>query len=259
MNGTLATAATGLNAFDTKMQFISNNLANSQTTGFKQSSPEFATLLTINVRQPSSANGAASAGLQIGTGVGVVGTTTDFSQGQPTQTSKPLDLMINGDGFVPVVKDDGTRLYTRSLALMVNADGLLSTSDNMLVDPEITIPQNAESIKITPSGKIEVKLAGDTDSTEIGQLQLVKFMNNNGLQKVSGTYFQKNVSTSGDEIIGDPNSEGFGSVMQGFLEGSNVSATKELVSMIETQRGYEQISKTMTAASDMMKTLNQSV
>lgn len=259
MNGTLATAATGLNAFDTKMQFISNNLANSQTTGYKQSSPEFATLMTINVRQPSNAGGAASAGLQVGTGVGVIGTTTDFSQGQPMQTGKPLDLMINGDGFLPVTKEDGTRLYTRSASLIVNADGLLSTGDNMLVDPEITIPQNAESIKITPDGKIEVKLAGDTDTTEVGQLQLVKFMNNNGLQKISGTYFQKNVSTSGDEITGDPNVDGFGSIMQGYLEGSNVNATKELVAMIETQRGYEQISKTMTASSDMMKTLNQSV
>ncbi|MGR5365747.1 flagellar basal-body rod protein FlgG [Photobacterium damselae] len=259
MNGTLATAATGLNAFDTRMQFISNNLANSQTIGFKQSSPEFATLMTINVRQPSNAGGAASAGLQVGTGVGVIGTTTDFSQGQPIQTGKPLDFMINGDGFLPVTKDDGTRLYTRSASLIVNADGLLSTADNMIVDPEITIPQNASSIKITPNGKIEVQLSGDTDVTEIGQIQLVRFMNNNGLKKISGTYFQKNVSTSGDEITGDPNADGFGSVMQGYLEGSNVNATKELVAMIETQRGYEQISKTMTASSDMMKTLNQSV
>ena len=259
MNGTLATAATGLSALDTKMQFISNNLANSQTTGFKSSTPEFATLMTINVRQPSSVGGASSAGLQVGTGVGIAGTSTDFSQGQPMQTGKPLDVMINGDGFIPVMKDDGTRLYTRSCSLIVNADGMLSTSDNMLIDPEISIPQNAESIKITPSGKIEVKLSGDTDTTEIGELQLVKFMNNNGLQKISGTYFQKNISTSGDEINGTPNADGFGSLMQGYLEGSNVNATKELVAMIETQRGYEQISKTMTASSDMMKTLNQSV
>ncbi|ELP6119118.1 TPA: flagellar basal-body rod protein FlgG [Vibrio vulnificus] len=259
MNAALFTAKTGLEAQNARLQSISNNIANAETDGFKASRPEFAALMSINVQAASSAEGAATGGLQVGTGVGIVGSITDFSQGHAKQTDRTLDVMIEGDGFLAVNKEDGTRLFTRGRTLVVDQEGRLSTSDNYKLSPEISIPDNATKIQFNPNGQVMVKTADSDELTEVGQLEIVKFANVNGLTHVSGGYYQKNIDTSGDELIGIASEDGFGSIRQGFLETSNVNTVNELVDMINAQRGYEMASKAVKASSETMKTLNNSI
>lgn len=259
MNGALLSAQTGLEAQNMRMQFISNNLANAETSGYKAAKPEFAALMAIKVREPSGTEGAASGGLQIGTGVQTLGSVTDFSQGVPVETSRALDIMIDGDGFIPVIKDDGTRMFTRGGTFAIDADGRIVTMDNYALDPEVSIPDNAESITILKNGTIEVKTSDADELTEVGQIEIVKFLNPNGLRTVAGGYYQKLIDTSGDELIGTASEDGFGSIMQGYKEASNVNTISELVNMINAQRGYEQNAKAMKAAGDMMSTLNNAI
>ncbi|MCY9860973.1 flagellar basal-body rod protein FlgG [Vibrio coralliirubri] len=259
MNGALLSAQTGLEAQNLRMQFISNNLANSETTGYKSTSPEFAALMTLRVREPSASEGAASGGLQVGTGVQTIGSVTDFSQGAPVETKRSLDIMINGDGFIPVVKEDGTRIFTRGGSFNIDADGRIVTLENYALDPEISVPDNAEAVMIAKDGVVEVKTADSDEMTEIGQLEIVKFLNQNGLRILEGGYYEKVVDASGDEMIGTADEDGYGSFMQGYKEASNVNTITELVNMINAQRGYEMSAKAMTAAGDMMSTLNNAV
>lgn len=259
MNGALLTAQTGLEAQDLRMKFIANNLANAETTGYKASSPEFAALMTIKIREPSGTEGAASGGLQVGTGVKTLGSVVNFTQGSPVETSRELDIMIDGDGFLPVLKEDGSRLFTRGGALTLDSEGRIVTMDNYTLDPEIIIPENTETISFNQNGVVEVKTSDSDELIEIGQLEIVKFLNPNGLRLSGGGYYEKIIDTSGDELIGTPSEDGFGAIMQGYTESSNVNSISELVNMINAQRGYEMNAKSMKAAGDMMSTLNNVV
>lgn len=259
MNGALLSAQTGLEAQNLRMQFISNNLANAETSGYKASRPEFVALMTMKVREPSAADGAASGGLQVGTGVQTLGSVTDFSQGAPVETKRALDIMLDGEGFIPVVKEDGTRLFTRGGTFNLDQDGRIVTMENYALDPEVSIPDNAEGIVINKDGVIEVKTADADELTEVGQIEIIKFLNPNGLQSVAGGYYEKLIDTSGDEIVGTASENGFGSIMQGYTESSNVNTITELVNMINAQRGYEMNAKAMKAAGDMMSTLNNTM
>lgn len=259
MNGALLTAQTGLEAQNLRMQFISNNLANAETTGYKASNPEFAALMTMKIREPSGSEGAASGGLQVGTGVQTLGSVTNFTQGAPVETKRALDIMIDGDGFIPVAKDDGTRLFTRGGTFNIDADGVLVTLDNYALDPEVSVPDNTESITINKDGTIQVKTPDSDELTEVGQIEIVKFLNPNGLRTLAGGYYEKIIDSSGDEITGTPSEDGFGTIMQGYKESSNVNTITELVNMINAQRGYEMNAKAMKASGDMMSTLNQTI
>ena len=259
MNGALLSAQTGLEAQNLRMQFISNNLANAETSGYKTSAPEFAALMTMRLREPSGTEGAATGGLQVGTGVQTLGSVTNFSQGAPIETKRSLDVMINGDGFIPVVKEDGTRLFTRGGTFSLDADGRIVTMDNYALDPEISIPDNAESVTIGKNGIIEVKTPDSDELSEVGQIEIIKFLNPNGLRVLAGGYYEKVIDSSGDEIIGTASEDGFGSIMQGYKESSNVNTINELVNMINAQRGYEMNAKSMKAAGDMMSTLNGAI
>lgn len=255
MNGALLTSKTGLEAQNLQLQFISNNIANAETKGYKATRPEFASLMTVSLREPSSSEGSAIGGLQVGTGVRAVGSITDFSQGQPVGTERTLDIMIQGEGFLPVITEEGDRMYTRNGALLVDEEGRLSTVDNYILDPEIVIPENTEAIEFDREGIVSVITTDDDEAIELGQIELVRFINNNGLKHIDGGFYTR-TETSGDEIVGYPNQEGFGSILQNYLEGSNVNTIDQMVKMITAQRGYEMSSKAMSAANSTMQSLN---
>ncbi|CAH7369850.1 flagellar basal-body rod protein FlgG [Vibrio chagasii] len=256
MNSTLYTAKTGLSAQDLKLTYIANNIANSETTGFKAQRPEFAALMTKKIREPSASEGAAGGGLQIGTGVQAVGTITDHSQGQIIETQRQYDLMIQGDGFFKVIKDDGTELYTRNGTFMVNEDGDLATFNNYLLEPSIAVPDNATSIIIDRMGVVTALYSDDAEGDEIGEIELYKFINPNGLLQLDGGTYAMTES-SGDEIAGTPDEDGFGYLMQGYVEGSNVDTISEMVNMISAQRTYDMASKSLQSANQTMQQLTQ--
>ncbi|MDK9793910.1 flagellar basal-body rod protein FlgG [Vibrio sp. D431a] len=256
MNATLYAAKTGLSAQDLKLTYIANNIANAESTAYKAQRPEFAALMSKKVREPSATEGAAAGGLQIGSGVQAVGTVTDFSQGIVQETKRKYDLMIQGDGFFKVIKEDGSELYTRNGAFMVNEDGDLATHDNYLLEPSINIPDNATSVEIDRKGKVLVRYSDNPEGEELGEIELYKFINPNGLLQLDGGMYAATES-SGDEIAGIGDEDGFGYLMQGYLEGSNVNTINEMVAMITAQRAYDSSSKALQAANQTQQQLTQ--
>jgi flagellar basal-body rod protein FlgG len=254
----LNSAATGMRAQQLEIDTISNNLANVNTTGFKKSRTEFQDL----IYQTLKAVGASSSGLdtspaevQVGHGTRTIATQKDFSQGEPVPTENPLDLNISGVGFFQVYMPDGTLAYTRDGSFKLSADGLLVTSDGYAMEPEIMLPQDTASISIDTEGLVSVILIGETEPQEVGQIELARFMNPAGLTNLGQNLFQP-TAASGDPIVGAPGSQGFGTVMQGYLEGSNVSVVEEMVNMIVAQRAYEINSKAIKTAEDMLAVAN---
>lgn len=258
MNGSLLTSKTGLQAQDLQLQFISNNIANASSSAYKASRPEFAPLLAVNVRETSTADGAASGGLMVGTGVKAVGSVVDFGQGQAILTDRETDIMIQGEGFFKVTNEDGDEFYTRNGSFIVNEDGELSTISNYILEPAIDIPEDAETITFNRDGTIVVKSTDNPEGEEVGQIELFKFMNNNGLRQLDSGLYQA-TDTSGDEIAGIPDADSFGYVLQGYVEGSNVDTVTEMVNMISAQRNYEMASKSLEASNTLMQQLNQIV
>ena len=261
MTQALWIAKTGLDAQQTRMAVVSNNLANVNTTGFKQSRVVFEDLLYQTVRQPggqTSQDTELPSGMNLGTGVRVVATEKLFSQGSILQTDNALDVAIKGRGFFQVLMPDGDIAYTRDGSFQRNSQGELVTASGYVVQPGINIPDGAQTITIGGDGVVSVKLAGIPTPTQVGTLETVDFINPVGLQPIGENLFIE-TSASGAAQAGTPGLNGLGSLAQGALEGSNVNVVSELVNMIETQRAYEMNSKAISTSDQMMQYLNNNL
>jgi flagellar basal-body rod protein FlgG len=257
----LHVARTGLEAQDTRMRVIANNLANIATTGFKRDRANFATLAYQDNRvagQQSSSETAYATGLNLGTGVGIQSTTSITTQGTLANTSNPLDLALDGEGFFQVQLPGGRLAYTRAGNFTRSAEGSLVTSQGYAVQPQITIPEGASAISIGPDGTVSANPAGSSEPTELGQLTLASFANPAGLQAL-GDNFLGETAASGAAQTGAAGEGGRGSIRQGMLEASNVNVVEELVDMIETQRAYEVNSKLISAVDEMLRNANQTL
>lgn len=261
MTSALQIARSGLDALDARMKTISNNLANVNTTGFKRDRANFATLMyqvTRPAGAPAGGDAQYAAGLGTGTGVRVAGTERIHTQGAAVQTDNALDLSVDGAGFFAVTRPDGTIAYTRDGAFKPDGNGRVVTAGGDRLTPEITLPDGASAITIATDGTVSVTLSGQTAPTELGQIQLTRFLNPAGLLPIGDNLYTESAG-SGPAQQGAPNADGIGSIRQGSLEGSNVSTVQELVDMIETQRAYEVNSKVINAADEMARTINQNV
>ena len=261
MNQGLWVAKTGLEAQQTRMAVVSNNLANVNTTGFKQDRAVFEDLLYQNIRQSggqSSQDTLLPSGMNLGTGVRVVATEKLFTQGSVVQTGNAMDVAINGRGFFQVLKPDNEIGYTRDGTFQINAQGEIVTSSGYVVQPGITIPDGAQSVTIGTDGVVSVKLAGQPTPTQIGSLEIADFINPVGLQAVGENLYIE-TAASGSAQPGTPGLNGLGSINQGALEGSNVNVVSELVNMIETQRAYEMNSKAISTNDQMMQYINNNL
>lgn len=261
MHAALYVSKTGLAAQDMQLTTISNNLANASTVGFKRDRVVFEDLLYQIQRQPgaqSTADTQLPSGLQLGTGVRVVGTQKQFTEGNMQVTEQPLDVAINGRGFMQVQRPDGTVAYTRSGQLHLDGEGQVVNADGLLIEPSITIPENTETITIGSDGVVSVSIAGEADVTIVGNIQTVDFVNPAGLQAIGGNLYLETAS-SGDPITGTPGENGLGEVRQGMLENSNVDIVEEMVNMITTQRTYEMNSKVVSTADQMLQFLSQNI
>lgn len=261
MNSALWVAKTGLDAQQTRLSVISNNLANANTTAYKRSRAVFEDLLYQNVRQvgsQSTENTKLPSGLMLGTGVRTVATEKNHSQGNMIQTENNLDLAIQGRGYFQILQPDGSLAYTRDGSFQVNEVGELVTAGGYQVQPAITIPNNAQSIAIGSDGVVSVMLQGSAAPTQIGSIQLADFQNPAGLQPMGENLYAE-TAASGSPQNGTPGLNGLGSVVQGALESSNVNAVKEMVELIETQRAYEMNSKAISTADQMLQYVNNNL
>jgi flagellar basal-body rod protein FlgG len=261
MNSALWIARTGLDAQQTRLSVISNNLANANTTGYKASRAVFEELLYQNVRQSgaqSSEDTQLPSGLMIGTGVRTVATVKNHGQGNMVNTENALDLAVQGRGYFQVLRPDGTLGYTRDGSFQVDAQGQLVTAGGFQVQPTITIPTGAQSVTIGSDGVVSVAIAGSATPTQVGNLQLADFPNPGGLQAAGENMFLE-TAASGAPQVATPGLNGVGTIVQGALESSNVNSVKELVELIETQRAYEMNSKAISTADSMLQYLNNNV
>jgi flagellar basal-body rod protein FlgG len=261
MNSALWAAKTGLDAQQTRLAVVSNNLANVNTTGFKKGRAVFEDLLYQNVTQVGGATSQdtqAASGLSLGTGVRVVATEKNFTQGALNQTNNPLDLAIDGRGFFQVLMPDGSLAYTRSGDFQLNNQGQIVTSAGYVLQPGITIPSGAQSVTIGRDGTVSVVQAGQSTPTQLGNIQLVDFANPAGLQP-RGENLLTESAASGNAQSGTPGLNGLGVLSQAFIEGSNVNVVEEMVNMIETQRAYEMNTKAIQTADQMLQYLSSNV
>ncbi len=250
---------TGLDAQQTKMDVIANNLANQSTNGFKRARPVFEDLLYQTLRQPgaqSSQQTQLPSGLQLGTGVKPVATESIFTQGALQQTDNQLDVAVDGQGFIQVLLPDGTTAYTRDGAFQKDINGQLVTSSGYVVQPAITIPPNALNITIAPDGTVSASVPGAVAPLQIGNIQLANFIHPSGLQKRGENLYMETAS-SGTPNQNAPGTNGLGLLRQNFVETSNVNVVEELVSMIQTQRAYEMNSKSIETSNQMLQKLAQ--
>jgi len=261
MNGALWTAKTGLDAQQTRMQVISNNLANTNTTGFKRDRAVFQDLIYQNVRQPgaaSSENTLLPSGLSLGTGVRVASTEKLFSQGNLSRTEDPFDLAIQGRGFFEMQMPDGSLAYTRDGSFQLDAEGRMVNASGFGLSAGIQIPAAATGVTIGRDGTVTATQATTGGSQQLGVIPVVDFINPAGLQSLGGNMFAE-TGASGAPLSGIPGSGGLGSLEQGSVETSNVNVVEELVSMIETQRAYEINSKAITTVDGMLQYINNNL
>ena len=252
---------TGLSAQDTNLTTISNNLANVSTTGFKRDRAEFQDLLYQIRRQPggqSSQDSQLPSGLQLGTGVRVVGTQKIFTQGSLQTTEQPLDLAINGRGFFQVLLPDGTVSYSRDGSFHLNSDGQVVTSNGYALEPAIVLPNEVRTFNVGEDGTVSVTIAGNPQPQIVGNLQTADFINPAGLEAIGNNLFLETAS-SGAPQVGTPGLNGLGVMLQNTLENSNVSVVEELVNMITTQRAYEMNSKVISTADQMLGFISQNL
>jgi flagellar basal-body rod protein FlgG len=252
-------AKTGLDAQQTQLDVISNNLANVSTNGFKQSRAVFQDMLYQTLRDPgaqSSEQTQLPTGLQIGTGVKPVATERIFTQGNIQQTGNALDVAIQGAGFLQVLMPDGTTAYTRDGSMQTNAQGQLVTLTGYPIQPSITIPNNATAITISADGVVSVNTPGNVNASTVGTLQLANFINPAGLNSLGQNLYQE-TAASGTPTTNPPGTNGIGTLAQGYVETSNVDVAEQLVDMIQTQRAYELNSKSISTSDQMLQALTQ--
>ena len=256
----LSIASTGMLAQQTNVEVIANNLANMNTTGFKEQRAEFQDLLYQNVMTPGAQTSDQSTyapnGIQIGAGVKTAATYRITTQGDLTSTSNPYDVAIQGSGYFGIQQADGTIGYTRAGNFSLSPQGQLVTQDGMVVQPGIAIPANTLSVAINAQGQVNATVAGNATPQTVGQLELTRFPNEAGLNAVGGNMFLE-TAASGSPQAGVPGSPGFGTIQQGYLETSNVNSVDEITALITAQRAYEMNSKVITAADQMLQQTSQ--
>lgn len=251
-------AGTGMQAQQTNVEVISNNIANMTTTGFKRRRAEFQDLIYQNLRRVGSNSSDTGtivpSGAQVGLGVNTAAIYRISEQGNLQQTSNSLDVAIQGTGYFQVTLPSGEIAYTRDGTFGLSPDGQIVTADGYVVLPGITIPTNAQSVTINADGEVQVTYAGQTVPATVGQLQIAAFPNEAGLD-AQGSNLLLQTAASGNPVTGNPNSPGFGSLMQGYVETSNVNVVTEITNLITAQRAYEMNSKVITACDQMLSTL----
>ena len=256
----LHTAATGMMAQELNVQVISNNIANLRTTGFKRQQAHFQDLLYENFRRAGSTtsdqNTQVPAAIEIGSGVKTAGTARVMIQGNLTSTEKEYDVAIRGEGFFKIRMPDGRTAYSRDGSFDLDSQGQLVTRDGYLVDPGITVPQNATAVTISGAGAVQATLPGQTQPQVLGQIQLARFINKSGLESLGDNLFVE-TPASGPALDGNPGSEGFGNLQQSYLEEANVNAVTEISSLIAAQRAYEMNARIITAADQMLSSTTQ--
>jgi flagellar basal-body rod protein FlgG len=248
-------AATGMGAQETQLEGISNNIANANTVGYKRERVEFQDLLYQTIKAPGAPTGAttmAPTGLQIGTGVRVVGTARNFEQGALQNTNNPLDVAIEGNGFFVVQQADGNPAYTRAGSLQKDGNGQIVTSEGLPLDPPITIPEGTVDLMIGADGTVSATVGGESAPVELGKLTIATFVNPAGLRAI-GHNLLVATPASGEPQVGDPGSDGRGALLQGSLEQANVEIVEEMIGLIAAQRAYEINSKVITTADDMLR------
>jgi len=251
------TAATGMEAMQTNLDNVANNLANVNTTSYKKSTAEFQDLFYQTVRAPGtavSADTTTPTGVQVGVGVKTASVHKEFSQGASKPTNNPMDMLINGDGFFAMQKETGEIVYSRDGAFKIDAQGRMMNSQGHLLQPPITVPPNTAGITISPTGVVTAK-DNEGRTNQIGQIEIVNFVNAAGLAALGGNQYQA-TDASGAPIQGTPGTNGLGVLEQGHLEASNVNVVNEMVNMIQAQRAYEMNSKVMQAADQMLQVSN---
>jgi flagellar basal-body rod protein FlgG len=255
----LYSAASGMNAQQMTVDNIANNLANANTAGFKMRRSHFQDLIYETMSQPGASAGAQSAipvGLQLGLGTRAVSNEIILTQGNFTQTDNPLDVVIQGKGFFQIRRQNGETAYTRAGSFKIDRDGNLVTADGDFLEPQIRIPADAQSITIAQDGTVSYSQPGRTESQQAGQIQLANFQNPAGLNSIGRSLYMA-TDASGDPIIGAPGGqEGAGSLMQNYIEQSNVSVVEEFINLVVAQRAYEANSKVVKAADDMYQQVN---
>ncbi len=261
MHAALYVSKTGLAAQDKQLTTISNNLANASTVGYKRDRAVFEDLLYQIQRQPgaqATQETQLPSGLQLGTGVRVVGTQKQFTAGSLQISDQPLDIAIDGRGFFQIQQADGTPAYTRNGQFHLNGEGEVVNAAGLLLDPNITIPDNASTVTIGTDGIVSARILGQAAPVTLGNIDIVDFINPAGLQAAGANLFLETAS-SGDPITGTPGENGLGQIKQGMLENSNVDIVEEMVNMITTQRTYEMNSKVVSTADQMLQFLSQNV
>ena len=261
MHAALYVSKTGLAAQDKQLTTISNNLATVGTVGFKRDRAVFEDLMYQVQRQPgaqTTQDTELPSGLQLGTGVRVVATQKQFTEGSLQVTEQPLDVAIDGRGFLQILMPDGTLAYTRNGQLQINGEGQLVNNEGMLIEPAINIPEGTSQVTISTDGIVSAFREGEVEPQQIGDILLVDFINPTGLQAIGGNLFRETVA-SGNPQQGAPGENGMGRLLQGTLENSNVDIVEEMVNMITTQRAYEMNSKVVSAADQMLQYITQTL
>ncbi|HUU84332.1 MAG TPA: flagellar basal-body rod protein FlgG [Phycisphaerae bacterium] len=259
----LHAAASGMKALDNKLDVVANNLANVNTVGFKRSRVNFEDLLYQIKREPGTPNADDEPiphGIQIGLGVQISGTQLNFQQGPRDQTDRPLDLAIEGDGFFQVSAiDNGQEVtaYTRAGNFTINAEGnvVLGNTEGARLEPQITIPDDVTQIVVGRNGEVQVKQTGSSVLSTVGQVELARFVNSEGLRQIGRNLYTE-TDASGAPITGDPQEDGLGAIQQGMLEGSNVDPVRELIDLIQTQRAFELNSQSIQSADQALQVVS---
>ena len=257
----LQVARTGLEAQDTRMRVIANNLANVSTTSFKRDRANFATLAYQDARvagAQSSSETVYATGLNLGTGVAVQSTSRIDTQGSLQTTSNAFDLALDGEGYFQISLPGGQLAYTRAGNFTRSSEGQLVTTQGYIVQPPITVPEGATSVTVSQDGTVSAQLAGQSDPSQLGQITVASFTNPSALQAASDNFLLE-TAASGPVQLGIAGQDGRGQIRQGMLESSNVNVVEELVDMIETQRAYEINSKMISAVDEMLRNANQTL